>query len=224
MTKEELKNIVKDKYEIDVYPEYERIYVNKFLHSFSKYLITYEEINGVAFLTDKGETHNRLTAIEDNVFITACNKYNLNFTNNVISKQFESINDLESFISALDDISNVGHLRYEQALEILHQNYETYSHGYGKNYIRINKELTFGTFYSLLLANHLGEPIITDWHDTVYYLHKLDINVFVDVCKKYDIDFSQGTMERKFKSNQDVEIFLKAIDELVEMHENLDED
>jgi len=220
----ELKNIILDNnYEIIKDIKFERIYVNKFLNSFSRYFITFKEINGEAYLTDNGETFNTLTAIEKDYFIKACYKYNLTFTDNIINTKFEDITSLDNIIFALDEICAIGHERYEKALRVLHENYKTTSHGYDMHYIKINKELTFGTFYSLILANHVGEPVVTDWADTIYYLHKLKGKEFFKVCAKYDINFQQGTMERKFISNEDVEIFIKAIDELVEMHENLDE-
>lgn len=223
MTITQLKEIVlSNNYEIDKGLNNERIYVNKFLNSFCRYFITYDEINGDAYLTDKGETFNTLTAIEKDYYIKACNKHNLLFNDNVIHTKFEDISSLNNFILALDEICTIGHERYEKALKVLHEKYKTTSRGYDMHYIKIDKELTFGTFYSILLANHLGNPILTDWTDTIYFLHKLKKEDFVNVCNKYNIHFEQGTMERKFTSNEDVDIFIKAIDKLVEMHEDLE--
>ena len=225
MKVEELKHIVEsNNYEIDKYIHVERIYVNKFINSFYRYFITYEEINGEAYLTDKGTTAETLTALDKDFFIVVCNKHNLEFVNGVIRKKFENISDLETFISALDDISAPGHEKYEKALKILHEEFKTTKQGFDKHYIKIDKELTFGTFYSVLFVNYSGEPLLTDWTDTTHYLYKLDIKIFQEVCSKHNVHYKQGTMERKFTTNEDVKIFIKAIDELVAIAEDLEED
>ncbi len=102
-------------------------------------------------------------------------------------------------------------------------NYETEQERLNVESIFVRKKLNFGNYYYILLmdyqgdlAPHLtGNAILTDYGCTSEILGDLVSQDFFEVtCKKYGLDYRHFNIEKKFENIQDVDNFVKVLDEI----------
>jgi len=83
------------------------IKVNKLLDLNNFYYIALVDMGDFLVLTDIAETANILDHIPEEKWVELCKKYNLKFNDWHIETRFNSIDDLDRFISLLDEASNI---------------------------------------------------------------------------------------------------------------------
>lgn len=95
------------------YPTYQRtndvveIQTNKLLDYNNYYYIALTTLNGKLILTDIAETANILNDITENCWKKLCSKHNIQFNDWHLECEFQSLKDLDNFISLLDEASSV---------------------------------------------------------------------------------------------------------------------
>lgn len=123
-------------------------------------------------------------------------------------------------------------MKFENAKQIIKQKYTTEQKRLNVEGIVVNKFLNFGNIYYIILMNYTedvvpqwnGHAVLTDYGETSNLLGKiLSKTHFQEVCKKHNIDFRNGCIEKKFESIEDVDNFVKVLDELSAKYEELDE-
>lgn len=88
------------------------IYTKFLLTPFNFYLICLVNNNGKFYLTDMAETANTIEK-DELYFRLKCHKYNIEFINWHIEKEYKSIEDLNTFIKLLDEISEEYYIENE---------------------------------------------------------------------------------------------------------------
>lgn len=83
------------------------IVVNKLLDLNNFYYIALVQMDGFLVLTDIAESANILDHISEKQWIELCEKYNLKFNDWHIETRFNGLDDLERFISLLDEASEI---------------------------------------------------------------------------------------------------------------------
>ena len=114
-------------------------------------------------------------------------------------------------------------MKFEEAKQIIKQKYNTRQDRLDVESILIDKHLKFATYYYIILIKSENEAILTDYAETCHIFYKLPLSVFEEVCKKHNIDFREGYIEKKFESIEDVDNFVKVLDELSAKYAELEE-
>ena len=106
-------------------------------------------------------------------------------------------------------------MKFEEARKIIEQKYETRQKRINAVEIVIRKQLRFGHYYYILLMDYENEALLTDYAETRHILKPtVSKDVFEEVCKNNKITFVDGYIEKKFESIEDVDNFVKVLDEL----------
>lgn len=123
-------------------------------------------------------------------------------------------------------------MKFENAKQIIKQKYTTEQKRTDVEGIVINKFLNFGNMYYIVLMDYNGDvvpewnghAVLTDYAETSHLLGNLISKTnFEEVCKKHNIDFRNGCIEKKFESIADVDNFVKVLDELSAKYEELED-
>lgn len=123
-------------------------------------------------------------------------------------------------------------MEFEKAKQIIKQKYVTEQKRLDVESIVINKFLNFANFYYIVLINYTGDvvkkwtghAVLTDYGETSNILgNLLSKAYFEEVCKKHNLDFRNGCIEKEFESIEDVDNFIKVLDELSAKYEKLED-
>ncbi len=123
-------------------------------------------------------------------------------------------------------------MKFEEAKRVIKQKYTTKQKRLDVEGIVINKDLDFSNRYYIILMDYTGDSIpewkghaiLTDYAETSHILGRLLPKGYIaEVCKKYNIGYDKGYIEKKFESIEDVDNFVKVLDELSAKYAELEE-
>ncbi len=115
-------------------------------------------------------------------------------------------------------------MKFEEARKIIEQKYETYQKRKNAVEVVIRKQLRFGYYYYILLMEYENEALLTDYAETRHILKPtLSREFFSETCNKHNITFVDGYIEKKFESIEDVDNFVKVLDELSAKYAELED-
>ncbi len=104
-------------------------------------------------------------------------------------------------------------MKWNEAINIVKQEYKTYTSAPNQEVIDLDKLLDFNGCYYITLFNDGGIVKITDMACTQEHIHQTKAE-WIDLCNKYGFEFNNWHIEKVFTGLDDVHNFIALLDEI----------